>query len=244
MTEINRDNLIVLVPAWNEEHSILSVVYDLVNHGFTPLVISDGSTDRTADVARSAGARVLELSINMGVGGALRAGFRTAVEEGFEAVVQVDADGQHPADEIDNLIATANAQRAHFVLGSRFMSSDTTMKVGFVRRQVMRVLARSASRAARVRITDATSGFRLIRGPLLRSFAIDFPANYLGDTYEALVSAGRAGYRVVEIPAALRARSAGHSSASPLQAAKFTVKGLTVATLRLHQRIPRFNGLD
>jgi glycosyltransferase involved in cell wall biosynthesis len=244
MNVISRSNLLVLVPAWNEERSIGEVIHELVAHGFVPLVISDGSTDRTAEVARANGARVLELAINMGVGGALRAGFRTAVFEGYEAVVQVDADGQHPANDIEDLIIAANDSGAHFVLGSRFTSSGTSMSVGFVRRRVMRVLAGSATRATGVSITDATSGFRLIRGELLQSFSRYFPANYLGDTYEALVSAGRAGYRVIEVPAALRARTSGQSSASVFASIRFTFKGLAVAMLHLHQRIPRYKGLD
>jgi len=106
--------------------------------------------------------------------------------------------------------------------------------VSSIRRLPMRVLARSASAATGVPITDATSGFRLIQQPLLGEFARSFPAYYLGDTYEAVVSAGRAGYLVREIPAALAPREVGESSASIAQAIKFTLKSLSVATLRIH----------
>ena len=104
----------------------------------------------------------------------------------------------------------------------------------------MRVLARSASIATGVPITDATSGFRLIQQPLLGEFAKTFPAYYLGDTYEAIVSAGRAGYQVREIPAALLPREVGESSASIAQAVKFTLKSLSVAILRIHCAIQPF----
>jgi hypothetical protein len=102
---------------------------------------------------------------------------------------------------------------------------------------VMRVLARSSSKATGITITDTTSGFRIITKPLLTKFAHSFPTNYLGDTYEAVVAAGRAGYKVVEIPAALRERAAGESTASVYQSVSFTIKGLVVALLRLHRRI-------
>jgi glycosyltransferase involved in cell wall biosynthesis len=237
MTPISKNNLLVIVPAFNEAPSIEGVIQDLLAHQFSVLVVSDGSTDKTAARARAAGARVLDLPINLGVGGALRAGFRFAVAESYVAIVQVDADGQHPADEIENLIEAANTHDTHMVIGSRFKSDGTSMEVGLVRRSVMRLLAHSASKASGTDITDATSGFRLIREPLLGKFSQSFPTNYLGDTYEAVVSAGRAGYVVKEIPAALRERVAGESTASITQAVKFTVKGLVVALLRLHQKI-------
>jgi glycosyltransferase involved in cell wall biosynthesis len=235
--QLSPDNVLVLMPAFNEERSIASVIAELLNHGYQVLVVDDGSQDRTREVARTAGARVLPLPINLGVGGALRAGFKLASREGFEAVVQVDADGQHPVEEIADLIDAANGSDAHMVIGSRFVSEATTMSVGLLRRNVMRVLAASASRATGVLVTDATSGFRLIRRPLLGRYAAQFPTNYLGDTYEALVSAGRAGFRVIEIPAGLKPRAVGQSSASVAQSVKFTLKGIGVAALRIHTRL-------
>jgi hypothetical protein len=152
-------------------------------------------------------------------------------------VVQVDADGQHPADEIVHLLNEANTSGAHLVIGSRFLSDGTSMEVGRVRRFVMRLLARSATNATQSPITDATSGFRIIQQPLLTEFSRTFAVNYLGDTYEALIAAGRAGYVVREIPAALRPRLNGKSTASIAQAVSFTLKGLAVTALRIHPRI-------
>ena len=237
MTTISKEKTLVIVPAFNEAASIEGVIQDLLSQQFAVLVVSDGSTDKTAALAHAAGARVLDLPINLGVGGALRAGFRFAVKEKYVAIVQIDADGQHPAGEIENLIVAANGNQAQLVIGSRFLSDGTSMKVGIVRRLVMRVLARSSSRATGTNITDTTSGFRIIAEPLLSRFAQSFPTNYLGDTYEAVVAAGRAGYKVVEVPAAMRERMAGESTASLGQSVRFTIKGLIVALLRLHQRI-------
>ena len=235
--EISKENLLVIVPAFNEAGSIAEVLMELQPFGYNVLVVSDGSKDATPDIARALGVRVLELPLNLGVGGALRAGFRYAVKERYRAVVQVDADGQHPADEIADLVAAANENGAHLVIGSRFLSEATSMEVGITRRLVMRILARSSSKATGINITDTTSGFRIICEPLLTKYAISFPTNYLGDTYEAVVAAGRSGYKVIEIPAALRERTSGESTASIAQSVRFTVKGLVVAALRLHQRI-------
>jgi glycosyltransferase involved in cell wall biosynthesis len=237
VTPISKENVLVIVPAFNEAASIVGVIQDLQSHQFAVLVVSDGSTDETTTLARAAGARVLNLPINLGVGGALRAGFKFAVAENYLAVVQVDADGQHPPDEIEDLIRESNLFDAHMVIGSRFKSTGTSMEVGLIRRLVMRLLARSASKATGYGITDTASGFRIIRQPLLGKFSQSFPTNYLGDTYEAVVSAGRAGFVVREIPAALRERVAGESTANITQAVGFTVKGVVVALLRIHQRI-------
>jgi glycosyltransferase involved in cell wall biosynthesis len=233
-------NTLVVVPALNEESSLASVIAEIKSCGYQVLVINDGSTDGTADVARASGARLLDLPINLGVGGALRAGFKYACERNFQAVVQVDADGQHPADEIVHLIDEANTSGAHLVIGSRFLSDGTSMEVGRVRRFVMRLLARSATNATQSPITDATSGFRIIQQPLLTEFSRTFAVNYLGDTYEALIAAGRAGYFVREIPAALRPRQNGESTASLVQAVTFTLKGLAVTALRINPRIRNY----
>ena len=237
MTTVTRENTLIIVPAYNEAGSIAEVITELKSFGYNVLVVSDGSRDKTCEIARELGVRVLELPINLGVGGALRAGFRFAVREKYAAIVQVDADGQHPADEIIELLKAANQNHAHLVIGSRFLSSETSMEVSITRRLVMRVLARSSSRATGIDITDTTSGFRIICEPLLTKFSISFPTNYLGDTYEALIAAGRAGYMVREIPAALRPRQNGESTASLVQAVTFTLKGLTVTALRIHPRI-------
>lgn len=237
---LNKSQILVLVPAFNEAGSVAKTVRELVALGFDVLVIDDGSTDESACVARSSGALVLQIPFNLGVGGALRAGFQHACRHGYEAVIQVDADGQHPADQIVDLINEANSHDCHMVIGSRFLSDSTTMRVGSIRRIPMRLLANSASRATGVSITDATSGFRLIKQPLLGEFSQSFPSYYLGDTYEALISAGKAGYSIREIPAALHAREVGESSASIPQAVKFVIKCLLVVALRIHFSIRPF----
>lgn len=234
---LTKEEVLVVIPAFNEEKSISNVISAVSNAGFTMVVVSDGSGDRTAEIARESGARILELPINLGVGGALRTGFQYAVRHGYKAIAQVDADGQHNPSKVHDLLEVANSTGADLVLGSRFLSGETTMKVGTLRRFVMRVLATSASVATRTTITDATSGFRLIRRPLLDHFSVDLATNYLGDTYESLIAAGRAGYGIVEVPVAMSERSHGTSSASVPAAVRFTIKSLGVFLLGLHPRI-------
>src|SRR5688572_10980193 len=137
---------LVVVPPWNEAATVDRVVREVRAAGFDALVVDDGSTDDTAAISRRAGAVVVRLPVNLGVGGALRCGFRYAVAHGYDAAVQCDADGQHSAELIQRLIDEANRTGAHLVIGSRFHPDADGFSVGHVRGLVMRLLARSASR--------------------------------------------------------------------------------------------------
>jgi glycosyltransferase involved in cell wall biosynthesis len=231
------DRILVVVPAWNEQASIAQVIKDLKDHSFEVLVVDDGSTDETFSAAKAAGAITLRLPFNLGVGAALRCGFKYAVQHGYHAVVQCDADGQHPVGHIESLIKTAEQGELHMVIGSRFLHDTGKMELSLIRRFAMRILSSSATRACGTSITDATSGFRVICSPLLNELAEKLPPYYLGDTYEALVSAGRAGYRIKEIPAPLMEREHGKSSARPIKAARLTVKAILSAVLRVEQKL-------
>jgi glycosyltransferase involved in cell wall biosynthesis len=231
------EKVLVVVPAWNEQASIAKVISELKTRGFEVLVIDDGSTDETSFIARQSGAITMRLPFNLGVGGALRCGFKYAVQHGYQAVVQCDADGQHPVDHIELLISTATEGNFHMVIGSRFLNDEGKMELSLIRRLAMRILSRSASRACKTLITDATSGFRVITVPLLNELAEKLPAYYLGDTYEALVSSGRAGYRIREIPAPLMEREHGKSSAHPVKAARLAIKAILSAILHVHQKL-------
>lgn len=229
---------LVVVPAWNEESSIGRVVRDLLAQGFDVLVVDDGSTDRTGATALSEGALLATLPFNLGVGAALRCGFRFATAAGYDVAVQCDADGQHPVDHIKKLVHQIVSSDAHMIIGSRFLEIDRrSMKVSTVRRTAMHVLSFSASRAAGSRITDSTSGFRAIRQPLLSELAQKISPYYLGDTYEAIVSAGRAGYQVQEIYTPIAERTHGVSSARPLTAARLAIKAILSAFLNVNPRL-------
>ena len=108
--------------------------------GFEVLVVDDGSSDQTFDYAKQAGARVIDLSMNLGVGGALQSGFKYAIRNQFEAIVQIDADGQHPVDAIELLIERANTSDSDVVLGSRFLDANTKMQISLSRRAAMWIL--------------------------------------------------------------------------------------------------------
>ena len=232
------EGVLVVIPAFNEEASVGHVVSAVAAAGFRPLVVSDGSSDGTVAAAVSAGAIVIDLPVNLGVGGALRAGFRYAVRSSYKTVVQCDADGQHPAEEIRLLLDALDSHGADMVVGSRF-AGRRSYRVSLGRRLAMRALGAFAARATGSSISDATSGFRAIRSPLLDAFAESYPSEYLGDTVEALVMAGRAGYRVVEVPVAMSTRAHGSPSAGTMAAVWFTVRVAVAVLLRPAALRPR-----
>jgi glycosyltransferase involved in cell wall biosynthesis len=234
---VNDQTPLVVVPAFNEERSVGPVVGAIRAHGYPVCVIDDGSWDNTGEVARAEGANVLRLPFNIGVGGALRCGFRYATGAGYRVVVQVDGDGQHDPAQIPALLQKLWHTGADMVVGSRFLDPSAEYVVHAGRRLVMTLLARRASAAVGSRITDATSGFRAIREPLLTFFAREYPVEYLGDTFEALVSAGRCGARVVEHPIIATRRQHGSPSAGLVASAWYVVRVLAAASL-VQSRIP------
>jgi len=232
---VNR--VLVVVPAYNEQDAIAEVISQITDAGYQVLVVDDGSTDQTQLRASAAGAQVVSLNSNSGVGIAIRTAFAKALDLGFDAVVQCDADGQHPVLEIPALIAASGG--ADMVIGSRFLSTSTTMSMGVIRRIASRLLALSASRACSVSITDPTSGFRLIRQPLLGELAAKLPSGYLSDTYEVLVAAGRAGYVVKEIPAPFVNRSTGMPSTGAIASSLHMARCMLRVGFRREMKLER-----
>ena len=206
MTEAAR--ALVVVPAYNEDATVADVVKAVITAGYPVVVVDDGSSDWTGDRAAAAGATVLRLPVNVGVGGALRCGFRYAVDHGYDVVVQCDADGQHRPEEIPPLLEGI-AAGAHLVIGSRFAATGTGFPAARVRRLGMRMVTRLARYFSGVQLTDATSGFRAIGKPLLEEFAADYPTEFLGDTVEAVIMAANGGYRIVEVATPMDPRSVG-----------------------------------
>ncbi len=222
MPSASSARMLVIVPAWNEQATVAAVVAELLDSvpGADVLVVDDGSTDSTAQVAARAGAQVLELPINLGVGGAMRAGYTYAMRRGYDLAVQVDADGQHDPREIPRLVETLRSEGADIVIGARFAGVGDYTARG-PRWWSMRLLASVLSRVCGTRLTDATSGFKLSNRRAITLFAGNYPAEYLGDTVESLVIAARSGLVVRQVGVAMRPRAGGRPSHSPLRAAVF-----------------------
>jgi glycosyltransferase involved in cell wall biosynthesis len=227
-------SLLIIVPAWNEQETVGAVIHEV--HATLPgadvLVVNDGSTDRTSDVAEAAGAAVLELPVNLGVGGAMRAGYKYALRRGYGRTVQLDADGQHDPAAVLALLETMEAEGADVVIGARFAGVGD-YRVRGPRKWSMRVLSVVLSRVCRTRLTDTTSGFKACDREAIRLFAANYPAEYLGDTVESLVIAARAGLKVRQVGVAMRERAGGRPSHSPIKAAIFLVRAVVALGVAL-----------
>lgn len=214
------ERTLVVMPAYNEEASVGDVVREVFAKlpGMNVLVVDDGSPDATTRVAREAGALVLTLPFNLGVGGAMRAGFKFAIERGYDNVVQLDSDGQHDPASIPRLVAAL--EDSDLVVGARF-AGEGDYRVRGPRQWAMKVLALALSSTAKTKLTDTTSGYRASGPKAVAVFAAHYPAEYLGDTIEALVIAARSGCVIRQVPVAMRVRSAGVPSHHPFRAAGY-----------------------
>ena len=226
-----KSRLLIVIPAWNEE-AVLGDVLEAVKAekpSFADiLVVSDGSVDATASIARAAGVAVLDLPLNLGVGGAMRAGFQYARRSGYQYACQLDADGQHDPGEIETLIDTASREGADVVIGSRFAGKGNYEARG-PRKWAMNLFSFILSRVCHTRLSDTTSGFKLYGPRALSLFARNYPAEYLGDTIGALVIAARSHLVVREVGVQMHPRAGGEPSHNPIKSALFLVR----ATLAL-----------
>ncbi len=223
-----------MVPALNEAESIRAVVEGARSVLAAPVVVvDDGSTDATSDLARAAGATVLPLPFNLGVGGAIRTGIHYAVDHGYRCVVQLDGDGQHEPSEAKRLLEALEHEQADMVVGSRFAAGYA---VSWHRRVAMRWLSWLVSRRLGTRLTDTTSGFRAMGPRALDLFARDYPLDYLSDTVEALLIAADAGLRVVEVDVVMHNRQGGRPSANRLSSAFHLTRLLLVIFLHSLRR--------
>ena len=237
---VPEDRVLIIVPAWNEARNVGVTVREIasVDGSYDVIVVDDGSTDATAAVARDAGATVLSLPFNLGVGGAMKTGFTYAQRHGYQRAIQVDADGQHnPAD-----IATVldGLSLADISIGARFADvGDYTVRGP--RRWAMIFLARVISNVSKTKLTDATSGFRAANRRAIDQYVRYYPAEYFGDTLDSLVAAVHAGLTVTQVPVAMRARVHGQPSQGTIGATLYllhAVFALTLAVMRRAKRAP------
>ena len=231
--------LLIAMPALNEGRSIASVIEDVKRAmpAVDVLVIDDGSTDNTVESARNAGAQVVSLPFNIGVGGALRAGFVYASRNGYTHLVQVDADGQHNPEQIEILLDAS--KRSDVVIGSRFALGREGFEVSRTREFAMRWLAFWLTKICGVKLTDVTSGFRLANEAAIELFASEYPPEYLGDTVESLVIAHRAHLKIEEVPVVMNKRLYGSSSQSTGKALWYVLRATLVIFLAVVHRSPK-----
>jgi glycosyltransferase involved in cell wall biosynthesis len=221
---------VVFVPAWNEEENLLDVLNEL--HSELPdvdvLVVDDGSTDGTADVARGHGAEVLSFGENRGLRAGIAAGYEYALSHGYDLCGRVDADGQHPASELKLLLERVGAGTCDVAVGSRFASDDRLPAYRYTssgpRRFGTAILRRSVGFVLRRPFLDATSGMYAANAAALPILAEPYTSG--APEVQALLRLHDAGLRVDEVPVHMRERAGGESK---LRGKKAIMLVLTVA---------------
>ncbi len=223
--------ILVILPAFNESGNIDKTVRELrkLSFAFDVLVVDDGSADDTAQQALLAGANVISLPFNLGIGGAVQTGFLYAFNNDYDFAAQVDGDGQHDAEYLKVLLDPVLNAQADIAVGSRFMTEDRAAtsqampspsgsgvgcqsgwRSSAVRRIGIRFFAWLISNLTGFRVTDPTSGFRAFNAKAIKIFAQDYPQDF--PEPESIMSAKRFGLRLVEVPVQMRKRVYGHSS--------------------------------
>ena len=221
--------ILIIIPSFNEEDAVGGVIAEVrtMLPNAVALVIDDGSRDRTAEVARAAGARVVQMPFNVGIGTAVQTGFKVAAAEDFDVAVQVDGDGQHPPREVRRLLEALLAQDANYVIGSRFTPTGS-YQPPWARRGGITLFAKLVSLLIRQKLTDSTSGLRAADRRTVRLFADHYPHDY--PEVEAIVLAKRGRLKIVEVPVEMRYRDTGRSSITPIRSLYYMVK-VTLAVL-------------
>ena len=222
--------IVAVVPAYDEEAAIGAVVAEIraVDPAIDVVVVDDGSTDRTGDAAVAAGAAVVRLPFNLGIGGAVQTGFRYALERGYDVAVRLDGDGQHDAAEISKLLEPLSRGEADVVTGSRFRVEEDGYRPPLGRRLGITWFAKLVSLLSRQRVTDTTSGFQALNRRAIELFARDYPSDY--PEVEATVLLLKHRLRLVEVPVTMREREHGSSSITLLSSIYYAIK-VTLALL-------------
>lgn len=239
--------LLIIIPAYNEQEALGGLLEEIralgaahADAAIEAVVVDDGSTDRTAEVARLGGARVLLLRRNLGIGGAVQSGIRLAHREGFDFAAQIDGDGQHPPAELRRLLEPARGAGApDLVVGTRYRERTNGFRSTVLRRLGSAWL-RLILRLVGVRVSDPTSGFRLYGPRALRLFEETYPYDY--PEPESLAVARAAGLAIAEVPVTMRERQGGRSSIAGLQTVYYMLKvtlAVALAYVRARGRAPR-----
>ena len=236
---------LVFIPAWNEEENLPAVLDGLAGRlpDVDVLVVDDGSTDRTAEVARAHGAEVLSLGTNQGLRVGIAAGYRWALEHGYSFCGRVDADGQHPAAELERLLARVRRGECDVAIGSRFVSGNGYAPYRYrpspARRLGTGLLRRSVAVVLRRPFGDATSGLYAVNAQALPLLAEPYASG--APEVEALIRLVDAGLRVEEVPVNMAPRAGGESKLRGRKALKvvLTVVGTLVAAQLLRKKRAR-----
>ncbi len=229
---------LIIIPAYNEEDNILRVVKNInIKQGeYDYIVINDCSKDGTAELLKNNRIPFLDLSCNLGIGGAVQAGYRYALKNDYDVAIQMDGDGQHDVSWLDSLVKPIEDGVADICIGSRFIDKKG-FQSSFLRRSGISILSNMIKVITGQRIYDVTSGFRAVGRKMIEFYAFDYPQDY--PEPEAIVKAYKKGAVIQEIPVEMLERQGGSSSINASKAVYYMIKvaiAILIASIQKEKR--------
>ncbi|MBS5763533.1 MAG: glycosyltransferase family 2 protein [Faecalimonas umbilicata] len=214
---------LIIIPAYNEQESIKKTVEDIIKNApeFDYIVINDCSTDRTKEICETEKFNVVHLPVNLGIGGAVQTGYLYAARNGYDIAVQVDGDGQHDPKFLSKMAEFIEAEHADMVIGSRFINREGFQSSG-ARRVGIKYFTMLIKLLTGAKITDPTSGLRMVNREIIEFFAEEYPKDY--PEPESVVAILRRKKKVLELPVIMRERSGGVSSISMKKSVYYMIK--------------------
>lgn len=215
--------VLIIIPAYNEEDSIVDVIDNLktTNEDVDYVVINDCSKDGTRKLLLEKKLNHISLPQNLGIGGAVQSGYIYAMEHGYDIAIQMDGDGQHPAEEITKLVNPIVNGEADMVVGSRFVTKDGFQSTA-LRRFGIKFLSGLIKMRIHQRIYDVTSGFRAVNVKGIELFSNNYAQDY--PEPESLITAAKSGLRICEVPVMMKERQGGVSSISSFKSVYYMIK--------------------
>ena len=228
--------ILIIIPSYNEEATVGAVIDEV--RRFVPeatiLVVDDGSKDATSSKALAKGVKAVRHPFNMGVGAAMQTGYKYALRNGFDIAVQMDADGQHPAKQIRDLVAPLIRDEIDMVVGSRFLGAGE-YKPSMARAAGIAIFSKVVSFIIKEKLTDTTSGFRAVNREVIEFLSRAYPDDY--PEVEALVLLHKKGFAIIEIPVIMSERKGGKSSITASRSAYYMVKVLLAVFVDLLKEV-------
>lgn len=223
------EKVLIIIPAYNEEKNLpkLTEKLEKMYPQYDYVVVNDGSVDHTKELCRKEGISVINLPVNLGIGGAVQTGYKYGSENGYDIAVQIDGDGQHDIAYLDKLLEPLRNNSADVVIGSRFIRKEG-FQSSRLRRTGIVFLSRLIRLLTGIRVYDVTSGFRAVNRRFVEIYARDYPSDY--PEPEAIVSAIMEGGRVLEVPVVMKERESGTSSINLVRSVYYMIK-VTLAVL-------------
>lgn len=224
-----KSKVLIIIPAYNESQNIETVVDNIIDNypQYDYVVINDGSRDDTRDVCRRRGYEYINLSINLGIGGAVQTGYKYARDKGYDIAVQIDGDGQHDIAFLEEMLPVLEKDKADIIIGSRFLEKEG-FQTSASRRTGIKILSILIFICTGKKIKDVTSGFRAINKHFIDIYADNYPTDY--PEPEAIVEAVMHGGRIKEWPVVMKERENGSSSINFVKSVYYMIK-VTLAIL-------------